>query len=324
MKKLLVFLLTLLCLASFTACDPNNSSEPPKPTPEVKPEPEVKPTPEVQGKLMNEALSIVGEVMNNLEKNPEAYGDKVEFRMSETEMFVNLMEPITLASGVEVSSLKTTGVMSETTGLEQTLKMTWVSKVDNAKHDLTMSMKATPDEMIDPNFEPKANVILDGNSFEFDPNAEVKPDVKPEPEVKPTATALLDEVMQAGDELFTLAESDHTLIDQTFSEDATSQHDSVTLKKPVTLPGCGVRLDKMEVNMVMSEATGIEETIKMTWLSKLDNAVHSLDMAINATPEEINNPEFVPTLKGTVDGSYVEYKVPVGGPSVEVEGPLCK
>ena len=166
MKKLLVFLLTLVCLVSFMSCDPN---EPPKPTPEV------------QGKLMNEALAILDEVMNN-----PAYQDKLEIgAMSETEMSVNLKEPITLATGVKVSSLKITAVGSETTEVEQTVKMTWVSKVDNAKHDLTMSMKATPDEMNDPNFEPTPNVILDGNSIEFDPNAGEggQSEVKPEPEI---------------------------------------------------------------------------------------------------------------------------------------------
>ena len=168
MKKLLVFLLTLVCLVSFMSCDPKGPAEPEsqKPGTEVKPEPEVKPTPEVQGKLMNEALAILEEVMND-----PAYQDKLD----ETEMSVNLKEPITLATGVEVSSLKITAkitaVGSDTTVVEQTVKMTWVSKVDNAKHDLIMSMKATPDELNDPNFEPTPNVILDGNSIEFDPNA---------------------------------------------------------------------------------------------------------------------------------------------------------
>ena len=183
MKKSLVFLLTLVCLVSFMSCDPKGPAEPEsqKPGTEVNPEPEVKPTPEVQGKLMNEALAILDEV------NPEAYGDKLEIKESKTEMSVNLKEPITLATGEEVLSLemKITAVGSETTVVEQTVKMTWVSKVDNAKHDLTMSMKATPDEMNDPNFEPTPNVILDGNSIEFDPNAGEggQSEVKPGPEI---------------------------------------------------------------------------------------------------------------------------------------------
>ena len=322
MKKLLVFLLALVCLVSFMSCDPKGPAEPEsqKPGTEVNPEPEVKPTPEVQGKLMNEALSILDEV------NPEAYGDKLEINVSKTEMSVNLKEPITLATGVEVSSLKITAVGSETTGVEQTVKMTWVSKVDNAKHDLTMSMKATPDELNDPNFEPTPNnVILDGNSIEFNPNPEVKPEPV-EPEAKPTAAALLDEVMQAGYELSGLSMSDDTLIEETYAEDANGEHGTVTLKKPVDLPNCGVRVETMDLNMTMTEATGVEETIKITWISKLDNAKHTLDMVIKATSEDISNPNFEPIMKGTVDGVYCEYRISIGGPSVDapVEIPTAK
>ena len=121
MKKFFVVLLSLVCLMSFTACDPQL-------------------TPEQQTKLLTEATTAINDLMSdhNSEDVMKWTGDPETGNATG-----ELKEALTLKSGIKITKFTLSGESTETY-VSNSIAFAWVSKIDNKKHELNISMSGNP------------------------------------------------------------------------------------------------------------------------------------------------------------------------------------
>ena len=120
MKKFFVVLLSLVCLMSFTACDPQL-------------------TPEQQTKLLVEATTAMGDMTTEYTEDVMKWTGNTE-----TGNFTGeLKEALTLKSGIKITKYTVSAKETETYA-SSSMAFAWVSKIDNKKHELNISMSVDP------------------------------------------------------------------------------------------------------------------------------------------------------------------------------------
>ena len=140
MKKFFVVLLSLVCLMSFTSCDPKIS-------------------PEQQAKLIVEAQQVMSTVMSG--KYDDKFTPSESFDGNTFKASMVLKEAITLDNGIKLEKFVMEASGTETF-VSESITIVWVSKIDSKKHELKLSASGDPStDVID------QSAKLDGHSVDI-------------------------------------------------------------------------------------------------------------------------------------------------------------